>query len=66
MEINLSYETINTACNALRSSKHHLEYQLKYGIPNGKVNFDKKEIIQYQLAEVNDALAVFEELMDNL
>ena len=66
MEINLSEKVINTACNSLRSSKHHLEYQLKYGIPNGKVSFDKKEIIQYQLADVKEALQVFEELLDNL
>ena len=64
MEINLSNETINTVYNSLKDSKRSLERQLYYGIPYGKVHFDKKEIIQNQLADVNDALQVFEELME--
>ena len=66
MEINLSYETIKTAYNALRSSKQGLKWQLEVSLPNGKVNPNRKEIIECQLAEVEDALAVFEELMDSL
>lgn len=66
MEINLSYETVNTAYNALRNSKQGLKCQLEVSLPNGKVNPNRKEIIECQLAEVEDALAVFEELMDNL
>ena len=60
MEINVSMENIRVVCDALRSTKNHLEWQLEYGIPNGKVNFDRKEIIQNQLAEVREALRVFE------
>ena len=60
MEINVSMENIRVVCDALRSTKNHLEWQLKYGIPNGKVSFDRKEIIQNQLAEVTEALRVFE------
>ena len=59
MEINLSNETINTVYNSLRCSKQELKWQLK----NEKVNPNKKEIIEHQLAEVEDALAVFEELI---
>lgn len=66
MEINLSYETIKTAYNALRNSKQGLEWQLKVSLPNGKVNPNRKEIIECQLAEVEEALQVFKELMDSL
>ena len=59
MEINLSNETINTVYNSLRYSKQGLKRQLE----NEKVNSNKKEIIKHQLAEVEDALAVFEELI---
>jgi hypothetical protein len=56
MVINLSKEVINTTCNSLRDSKRNLEQQLK------KVDFNKKEISQHQLSEVNDALHTFTEL----
>lgn len=62
MKINLSMETINTVCKALRSEKHSLKWQLEISLPNGKVNPDKKEEIEQKLAEVENALAVFEEL----
>jgi preprotein translocase subunit Sec63 len=60
----LSYEVINTAYNSLRDSKKILENQLDYGIPHGKVSINRKEIIQNQLADVNNALSTFEELME--
>ena len=63
MEINLSDEVIATVYNSLRSSKDHLKWQLEVSLPNGKVNPNKKEIIEHQLAEVEDALSVFEELI---
>ena len=66
MVINLSEETIKTACNALRSSRQHLKWQLEVSIPNGKVAASKKEIIERQLEEVEDALFVFEEMLDSL
>lgn len=66
MEINLSNEVINTVYNALRNSKQGLKYQLEVSMPNGKINPNRKEIIKHQLNEVEDALAVFEELVDSL
>lgn len=63
MEIKVSSEVINTVCNSLRASKHSLEWQLT-SIQNGKVNPNKKAIIEYQLAEVKEALRVFEYFMD--
>lgn len=66
MVINLSEETIKTVYNALRNSKQGLKWQLEVSLPNGKVNPNRKEIIEHQLEEVEDALFVFEELMDNL
>ena len=60
MEINLSKETIKTVYNSLRSSKQSLKRQLEANVQNP----NKKEIIEHQLAEVEDALQVFEELMD--
>lgn len=64
MEINC--EVIQTAYNSLRDSRHALKWQLEVSLPNGKVNPNRKEIIEYQLAEVEHALSVFEELLDNL
>lgn len=63
MEINLSSEIINTVYNSLRNSKQHLKWQLEVSLPNKKVNPNRKEIIEHQLAEVEEALSVFEELM---
>lgn len=59
MEINLSTETIETVYNSLRCSKQTLKQQQK-----NETSHDKKVIIKYQLEEVEDALAVFEELME--
>ena len=64
MDINVSMENIRVACDALGSIEDYLEYQLQYGIPNGKVSFDRKEIIQNQLAKVREALRVFEYYKD--
>lgn len=64
MEINLSKEVITTVYNSLRSSKQTLKWQLEVSIPNGKVNSSRKEIVEHQLAEVESALQVFDELMN--
>lgn len=64
MMVNLSEETITTVYNSLRSSKHDLNRQLDTSISNGKISPNKVEIIKHQLAEVEDALQVFEELME--
>ena len=64
MEINLSAETIKTVYNSLRSNRHSLKYSLEHKIPNGKMHISKKEIIEHQIAEIEEALQIFEELME--
>lgn len=64
MEINLSEETIKTVYNSLRDSRLSLKLQLQKSVASVKVNKNKVEIIKCQLTEVEDALAVFEELME--
>lgn len=66
MEINLSDETITTVYNSLKDTRHVLKWQLEVSLPNGKVNPNRKDIIKHQLAEAEDALAVFEELMETI
>lgn len=64
MEIKVTEEIVNTVCNALQSSKSHLKWQLEVSIPNKKVNPNRKEIIEHQLAEIEEALRVFESLRE--
>lgn len=59
MYINLSDETIQTVYNALLCSKQTLKQQQK-----AETHHDKKVIIKYQLEEVEDALFVFDELLN--
>lgn len=66
MEINLSNETITTVYNSLRNSRSTLKHQLEVKIPMGKVSLNKMMIIKNQLEEVEDALSVFEELMERI
>jgi LPS O-antigen subunit length determinant protein (WzzB/FepE family) len=54
MEIQINQEVIDTVCNSLRASKQSLRNQLR----NAEGN--KKEIIEHQLANVEEALRVFE------
>lgn len=54
MTINQS--VIDTACNSLRASRQSLRNQLQSAKGN------KKDIIIYQLADVEEALRVFEKL----
>ena len=51
MEINLSMETINTVCSALRNKQHGLKWWLEVKLPNGKANPDKKEEMKQKLAK---------------
>ena len=60
MEINLSRETIATVYNSLRCSKATLEQQANTAPAK------KRKIVEHQLEEVEDALAVFEELMESI
>ena len=57
MTINLSNETITTVYNSLKSNQQSLKRQLKTS-PN------KTEIIKHQLEEIENALHVFDELIE--
>lgn len=66
MQINLSGEVIRTAYNALSRRKGALKYQLAVQIPKGRLALENKKNIEQELAEVEDALQVFEELVEAL
>lgn len=63
MVINLSDETIKTVYNSLKDSRYNLKRQLEVKPSNRNISPSKIEIIEHQLAEVEDALQVFEELI---
>lgn len=63
MEIVVSNEVINTVCNSLRASKQSLRNQL-IGLTEGRYKKGKKEIFEHQLADVEEALRVFEYFED--
>ncbi|MBQ9700362.1 MAG: hypothetical protein IJV71_07045 [Lachnospiraceae bacterium] len=56
MEIKVTQEVVDTVCNSLRASKQSLRNQLR----NETLLKNKKEIIEHQLADVEEALRVFE------
>ena len=58
MDIKIKQEVIDTVCNSLRASKQSLRNQLR----NAAEDSNKKEIITHQLADVEEALQVFEYL----
>jgi hypothetical protein len=55
MEIQISQEVIDTVLNSLRASRQSLRNQLRNAATD-----NKKEIIEHQLADVEEALRVFE------
>ena len=61
MQINLSEDTIKTVCKSLRSEKNTLQGMLRR-IECGTASKEKEEVFKNHLAEVEDALQVFEEL----
>ena len=63
MEVTVSSNVINTVCNSLRASKQSLRNQLN-GLSNGMYKKGKKEILEGQLADVEEALRVFEYFED--
>lgn len=63
IEVPVSSEVINTVCNSLRASRQSLRNQL-IGLSEGKYKRGKKENLEHQLAEVEEALRVFEYFMD--
>ena len=62
MQINLSEETIKTVCRALRSEKSGLQGMLRR-VDVGTAAKEKEEEFKSKLAEVEEALQVFEELL---
>lgn len=56
MTIKIKQSVIDTVCNSLRASRHSLRNQLLSAEGN------KKDIITHQLADVEEALKVFEYL----
>lgn len=63
IEVSVSSEVINTVCNSLRASKQSLRNQL-IGLADGRYKKGKKEILENQLADVEEALRVFEYFED--
>ena len=61
MQINLSEETIKTVYRALKTEKNGLQGMLRR-VEAGTAAKGKEEEFKNQLAEVEDALQVFEEL----
>lgn len=62
MNINLSNETITTVCKALNYRRHKLSETLESG--NGSETL--KATLEFELEETKDALAIFEELMEEM
>jgi hypothetical protein len=58
MEIKVSENVIETVCNSLRASKRSLWQRLRR-----HTNPNEKEILEHQIKEVNEALAIFEKLL---
>ena len=58
MNIMVSQEVIDTVCNSLRASRWSLRQQLVKADPGS----NEEEIRKHQLADVEEALAVFQNL----
>ena len=61
MQIDLSEELIKTVYKALKGEKNALQSML-IRVEVGTAAKEMKEVFEQELAEVNDALQVFEEL----
>ena len=59
--VNITQEVIDTVCNSLRASKQSLRNQLSR-LDEGAYKRGKKEILEHQLANVEEALKVFQNL----
>lgn len=57
MEVQITQEVVNTVCNSLIATRHSLRQQLRLALDKRK-----EDILNHQLAEVEDALRVFEML----
>lgn len=58
MDIKIKQEVIDTVCNSLRASRWSLRQQLA----KAEKGSNEEEIRKYQLADVEEALKVFEYL----
>ena len=58
MEVQVTQEVIDTVCNSLRASRWSLRQQLEK-VERGS---NEEEIRKYQLADVEEALRVFQNL----
>lgn len=58
MEIKIKQEVIDTVCNSLRASRWSLRQQLA----KIEVGSNEEEIRKYQLADVERALEIFQQL----
>ena len=58
MEIQIDQEVIDTVCNSLRASRWSLKQQLT----KVEVGSNEEEIRKHQLADVEHALAIFQQL----
>ena len=60
MEIQIDQEVIDTVCNSLRASKQSLRNQLARLEGGSRTN--EKLILEHQLSDVAEALAIFQNL----
>ena len=57
MEVQITQEVVNTVCNSLIATRHSLRQQLRLALDKRK-----EDILKHQLAEVEEALRIFESL----
>ena len=62
MEIQINQEVLDTICNSLRASRCSLRNQLRADDLSQNLTQNKRAIIEHQLADVEEALRVFEYL----
>jgi hypothetical protein len=62
MEVQINQEVIDTVCNSLRNSQRSLRSQLRGLLLEHKLGSSRRTIIESQLAEVEEALKVFQNL----
>ncbi len=62
MNIQVTQEVIDTVCNSLRASRQSLHNQLRADDLSQNLTQNKRAIIEHQLAEVEEALRVFQNL----
>lgn len=64
MKVNMTMETINTVYEVLKNERYGLKYWLEVKLPNGKASPDGKEMIEQKLKKVEEALRVFEQIIN--